>query len=134
MRLDVLQSARLSPLLPFIRLEYWAHATTAGDAVASVGYAVEGHVSALVPGGQNASTLRTSVRNYETAAFELIDQRGTVPGVDETIVHLQETNASDYVDPGDGEVRVRQDVFEPGAALSPNWFLRVDLFEVTVAR
>jgi hypothetical protein len=29
-------------------------------------------------------------------------------------------------------VRVRQDVWDPGNVFSPNWFLKVDLFEVAI--
>jgi hypothetical protein len=132
-RMNVLQSARLSPLLPFIRLEYWAHSTFADSSVTSVEYTIEGHVSALVAGGQNPDTLRTSIRNY-AGGFEIIDQRGTGADADETISHVQTTNAPDYVNAGDGEVRVRQEVFDPGLVFTPNWFLKVDLYEVTVAQ
>jgi hypothetical protein len=133
-RLEVLQTARISPLLPFIRLEFWAHTTLGDNPITSLEYRVEGHVSALVAGGQNPDTLRTSIRNYQTGFFELIDQRGTVPGTDEVISHVQTSDASDYVNAGDGEVRVRQDVFDPGNVFSPNWFLKVDLYEVVVGK
>jgi probable HAF family extracellular repeat protein len=130
-RLEVRQLARLSPLLPFIRLEFWAH-STADTPITSVDYTIEGHVSALVAGGQNPDTLRTSIMNYNTGLFEIIDERGTGASADETINHVQTTNAPDYVNAGDGEVRVQQEVFSPGDVFSPNWFLKVDLYEVAV--
>ena len=94
-------------------------------------YTVEAHVSALVAGGQNGNTLLTSIRNY-AGGFEMIDQRGTSANTDEIITHTQTTNAPDYVQAGDGEIRVRQDVFNPGLVLTPNWFLKVDQYEVAV--
>ena len=90
-------------------------------------------MSAGVPGGQNADTLRTSIRNYATGLFEAVDSRGTSGSSDETITHTQTTNAPDYVQAGDGEVRVRQDVFNPGLVISPNWFLKVDQYEVRIS-
>ena len=30
------------------------------------------------------------------------------------------------------QIRVSQDVFDPGHVFTPNWFLKVDLYEVTV--
>jgi hypothetical protein len=132
-RLEVRQSARLSVLLPFIRLEYWAHTTIGDTTITSLDYRVEGHVSALVGGGQNPDTLRTFIRNY-AGGFEMIDQRGTSPNTDEIITHTQTTNAPDYVNAADGEIRVRQDVFDPGNVFSPNWFLKVDLYEVVVKK
>jgi hypothetical protein len=132
-RMEVRQSAQVAPTLPFIRLEYWAHSTLVDDTITSVEYMIECHVSALVAGGQNADTLRTFIRNY-AGGFEMIDQRGTSSNTDETITHTQTTNAPDYVNAGDGEVRVRQDVFDPGNVFTPNWFLKVDLYEVTVAQ
>ena len=64
----------------------------------------------------------------------MVDQRGTGANTDETINHVQTTNAPDYVNAGDGEVRVRQDVFNPGNAVAPRWFLKVDLYEVVVGK
>jgi hypothetical protein len=132
-RMEVLQTARLSPLLPFIRLEFWANTVLADTPIVSVDYTIEGHVSALVAGGQNADTLRTSIRNY-AGGFEMIDQRGTGANTDEVINHVQATNAPDYVNAGDGEVRVRQDVFDPGNVFTPNWFLKIDQYEVEVSK
>jgi hypothetical protein len=132
-RLEVRQFARVSPLLPFIRLEYWAHSSLGDGVITSVAYKIEAHVSALVAGGQNSNTLRTRIKNYGTGIFELVDQRGTSSNTDETIEHLQDTDAADYVQSGDGEVRVRQDAFDPGNVFSPNWFLKVDLYEVTIS-
>jgi hypothetical protein len=130
-RLEIRQSAPVSPLLPFIRVDYWAH--TALDGVVSrLEYTIECHVSALVSGGQNANTLRTMIRNYQTGSYENIDTRGTSSSSDETITHVQNTNASNYVQGSDGEIRVRQDVFNPGTVFSPNWFLKIDLYEVLV--
>jgi hypothetical protein len=131
LRMEVLQSAQLSPLLPYIRLEFWAHATPSDGSIGSVEYMIEGHVSALVAGGQNPDTLRTFIRNY-AGGFELIDERGTSANTDETITHVQTTNAPDYVNAGDGEVRVMQEAWDPGLVFTPNWFLKVDLYEVTV--
>jgi hypothetical protein len=133
-RLEVRQIAQIAPTFPFIRLEYWAHTTFTDEPLTSVEYVIEGHVSALVAGGQNANTLRTSIMNYDTGLYELVDARATAPGSDEIITHEQTTNAPDYVDAGNGEVRVKQDVFDPGNVFTPNWFLKVDLYEVTVIR
>ena len=51
---------------------------------------------------------------------------------DEVIHHVQTADAADYVEAEDGEVRVRQEVFDPGIVFSPSWSLEVDLFEVTI--
>lgn len=133
-RMVVLQAAAVSPLLPFIRLEFWAHSTLVDSPVTSVGYTIEGHVSALVSGGQNPNTLRTWIRNYNPGSWELIDERSTASSTDEIITHTQTTNAPDYVNAGDGEVRVKQDVFDPGNVFTPNWFLKLDLYEVAVSK
>ena len=61
-----------------------------------------------------------SIRNYQTGLFEIVDQRGTAANTDEVINHVQTTNAPDEVTTGDGEVRGRQDVFNPGDVFSPN--------------
>lgn len=133
LRLQVLEIGQVSPLLPFIRLEFWAHSSFDTN-ITAVEYMIECHVSAAVAGGQNSDTLRTYVRNYDTAMFELVDQRGTPPGTDVVIEHLQVIDAENYVQSGDGEVRVRQDVFSPGDVFSPLWFLKVDLYEVAIAK
>jgi hypothetical protein len=133
-RLEVQQAARLSPFLPVIQLEYWAHSTFGNGAISSVEYVIEGHVSARVPGGQSPDTLRTSIMNYRTGLFEMVDQRATGPDVDETINHEQSINAPDYVETDSGEVCVRQDVFEPGRVISEDWSLEVDRYDVTVNR
>ena len=67
--------------------------------------------------------------------FELVDVRPTAgPFVDEVITHTQTTDASDYVQAADGEVRVRVDAFDPGSVLNANWELRLDTYSVTVSQ
>ena len=110
-----------------------AHATGVPANVTMLVYSIEGGVTALVPGGQNPDTMRTSIRNYNTGSFELVDVRATASAfADEVVTYTQATNASDYVQAGDGEVRVRVDAFNPGGVLNANWELRIDTYSVTV--
>jgi hypothetical protein len=132
-RLRVPNLLPFTPLLPFVRLETWAHTTLPPGSVNQLQYIMDGGATAIVPGGQNPDTLRTSIRNYATNSFELVDQRPTsVAFDDEFVAHVQATNATDYVRPADGEVRIRVDAFDPGSALNANWELRVDLYLVVV--
>ena len=91
-------------------------------------------MSASVVGEQNPDTLRTMIKNHATGQFALIDQRGTDSATDEVISWVQTTDAIDYVRSSDGEIRVRQEVFDPGNVISPNWSLKVDMYEAVVAR
>ena len=68
------------------------------------------------------------MRRTSRVARRLITHRCVPPGL------VQTTNAPDYVNANDGEVRVRQDVFDPGNIVNLNWSLKVDLYEVVVGK
>ena len=81
------------------------------------------------PGFWNGGTIRLLNAEGQMAAEGIVERNDD----DEIISHVQSTNAPDYVNPADGEVRVRQDVFDPGLTLFANWSLKVDRYEVVVS-
>jgi hypothetical protein len=135
-RLTQDNSLPLQVVFPFAQIEFWAHTSFVDGpcAVTSVVYNIQAGVTALVSGGQNPDTSRTSIRRYVNGGpFVLVDQRATVSAFeDESIVHAQVAEACDFIQAGDGEISAQCQAFDPGDALNASWQLRIDLHEVTV--
>jgi hypothetical protein len=133
-RLTQLNYIPVAAPLPYAEFDIWAHTSFAPGDVTSLQYIMEGGVNAIVPGGQNPETLRTSIRRYANGApYELVDARITDdPFQDEIVVHEQTENVADYILVGDNEIRIRVQAFKPGSVLNGAWELRIDLFNVVV--
>jgi hypothetical protein len=129
------QSAAVGPFSPLCRITVWAHTQfSPADAVTSLTFTVEGRATAN-PQNNASGTWRTDVMRQTNNTWLALDARNDpTPSTDETwtVVIPSNQNPGQYVDAADGEIRIRSGAFFPGNVLSPNWDVRVDLYEVVV--
>ena len=90
-------------------------------------------LSELWAGATKFNEVRRGVGNISPALLSKrlkeLEERGLIERIEDPA-----TGAVDYVRASDGEVRVRQEVFDPGNVVTPNWALEVDMYEAVVIR
>jgi hypothetical protein len=133
------QSAPTLISLPYCRIQVWSHTQLSLDSITKLTFKVEGRLNANTGGAHNANSWRTQGFNQLTNQWVTtpLDQRGLPNGTNDvtwTKVVLSTDNppAASYVDPADGEIRIRSAGFNPGNVILPAWGVRLDLYEVTV--
>lgn len=123
----------VSVIFPFAQIDCWANTTFPAANVTSIDYSLEWALTALVPGGQNPTAMRTFIRHYPGGPpYVGVDTRAGEGFTDLVITHTQAADVAEYIQASDGEIQMRTQAFSPGNALNANWVLRIDELSITV--